>query len=55
VGRTGTMLAALNLAAATESEEEEAEIDVYRTVLDIREFRPLMVNTFPESALKTRQ
>ena len=46
VGRTGTAIAALHLGAALEfSGGDDAEdIDVYKTVMAIREFRPLMVS-----------
>ena len=46
VGRTGTLIAALNLGAAVEFDREDGsngDIDVYKTVMAIREFRPLMV------------
>ena len=49
VGRTGTALAALHLGAALEfgrrdAGSDDADIDVYKTVMAIREFRPLMVS-----------
>ena len=44
VGRTGTAIAALNLGAALEFGSDDADIDVYKTVMAIREFRPLMVS-----------
>ena len=47
VGRTGTAIAALHLGAAVEFSGDKADddIDVYKTVMAIREFRPLMVGT----------
>ena len=54
VGRTGTAIAALQLGAALEfgrpdaGSDEAEDIDVYQTVMAIREFRPLMVSaTWP--------
>ena len=43
VGRTGTVISALNLGAAVEFDHKNLDIDVYKTVMAIREFRPLMV------------
>ena len=45
VGRTGTVIAALNLGAAVEFDRDggNEDIDVHKTVMAIREFRPLMV------------